>query len=299
MGDLANLANLDYAARVNRAIDHVTRNLEQPLSLDEVARVACFSPYHFHRIFRGVTGETLHAFVTRLRLERALHQMAHGPRRSLTTIALACGFTSSSDFSRSFKRHYGLSPRAFDLDGHRQARRGKLIALLRAEPHARLDAAPARDAFAVRIRALPARRVAYIRVFRPYEGGVVPAAERLVAWAAARGVDGQWLGYQWDDPELVPLELCRYDVAVEVPEGVAIDGEASEARFPPMTVAEIALAGPIDLEVRAIDFMYRTWLPSSGYSPDHQPGFEAWVGRPFAHGFEHFELALQLPITRD
>jgi AraC family transcriptional regulator len=50
MHDLPNVANLDYVHRVNRAIDHITRHLAEPLPLDEVARVACFSPYHFHRI---------------------------------------------------------------------------------------------------------------------------------------------------------------------------------------------------------------------------------------------------------
>src|SRR5579883_3000665 len=108
MGDLPNLANVDYVARVNRAIDHVTRNLAEPLKLDEVAKVACFSPFHFHRIFRAVTGETLHDFVKRVRLERALYLMAHRDGPSLTEVALACGFGSSSDFSRSFRAQFGV-----------------------------------------------------------------------------------------------------------------------------------------------------------------------------------------------
>lgn len=77
MPDAPALANLDYLGRVNRAIDHVTRYLAEPLLLDDVARIACFSPYHFHRIFRALVGETLHAFVKRLRLERAVYRMSH------------------------------------------------------------------------------------------------------------------------------------------------------------------------------------------------------------------------------
>ena len=81
MPDLPDLANLDYVDRVNRAIDHITRNLAEPLQLEDVARVACFSPYHFHRIFRALVGETLHDFVKRVRLERAVFLMSHGGRR--------------------------------------------------------------------------------------------------------------------------------------------------------------------------------------------------------------------------
>ena len=71
MGDLPDLANLDYVQRVNRAIDHVTRNLAQPLQLEDVAKVAAFSTFHLHRIFRALVGETLLEFVKRTRLERA------------------------------------------------------------------------------------------------------------------------------------------------------------------------------------------------------------------------------------
>jgi AraC family transcriptional regulator len=64
-----------------------------------------------------------------------------------------------------------------------------------------------------------------------------------------------------------------------------------------MRVAEIAIAGPIDLELRALHWLYLTWLPQSGCAPAHQPMFEAWNGKPFAHGMEHFELRLQLAVV--
>lgn len=303
MPDLPNLANLDYVDRVNRAIDYVTRNLAGPLRLEDVARAACFSPYHFHRIFRGLMGETLAAFVKRVRLERAVYLLSHRRGASLTEIALACGFNSSSDFSRSFRAHYGVPPRVFDVERFRRSRREAMHEYLTApdERHRlqRLPAGENPDGFAVTLRELPARRVAYIRVHRPYEGDhVVRAIVRLLAWAEAHGLaDGQWLGYQWDDPEVVALDKCRYDVGLEIPESVSVSGEVSVTEFPVMTVAELEMAGSIDLEQRALDWLYLTWLPGSGCAPDHQPGFEAWNGRPFAHGMEHFELRLQLPVV--
>jgi AraC family transcriptional regulator len=55
--------------------------------------------------------------------------------------------------------------------------------------------------------------------------------------------------------------------------------------------------GGIDRELRALDWLYKTWLPSSRFVPDDQPCFEAWHGLPFAHGSEHFDLDVQLPIV--
>ena len=120
----------------------------------------------------------------------------------------------------------------------------------------------------------------------------------MTAWAEARGLaDGQWLGYMWDDPEVVALEDCRYDVAVEV-EHVEPSGEVGRFDFPPMLVAQVEVRGGIDLELRAQDWLFRTWLPRSGYVPTDQPNFEAWLGRPFAHGSEHFAVLVQLPVER-
>jgi AraC family transcriptional regulator len=301
---LPNLAKFDYVARVNRAVDYVTRNLAQPLRLEEVAKAACFSCYHFHRIFRGLMGETLAAFVKRVRLERSVYLLSHRNGASLTEIALACGFSSSSDFSRSFRAHYGVAPSRFDVAGFRQSgRKAMEVALTPPGERHRLKRLPARknpDGFAVTLRKLRPRRVAYIRVHRPYERDhVMQALARLLEWAEARGLaDGQWLGYQWEDPEIVPLEKCRYDVGLEVPETTRAGGEVSLNTFPACLIAEVEIKGTLEVELRALHWLYLTWLPTSGFAPAHQPAFEAWNGRPFAHGMDHFELRAQLPIVR-
>lgn len=294
-----------YVERVNLAIDHIVDHLDQPLRLTSIARVAGLSPYHFHRVFQAIVGETPADFAKRLRLDRALAMMATRPRSShpLTRIALDCGFSSSSDFTRSFKQRFGAAPSRFGLDAWRELHRRKLEAIVSGatqRPYVReLSASPGRNTFAVRIRDLPPRTVAYIRVAKPYAGdGVLGACQRLVAWAERHGcADRQWLGYQWDNPELVPLERCVYHVAVEA-DRVPPRGEIGRFTFPAMTVAQVEVRGGIDLELRVLQWLYGSWLPRSGYVPDDHPCFEAWIGRPFAHGTGHFELDIQLPIRR-
>lgn len=305
MPDLPNLANPAYTDRINRAIDHITRSIAQPLKLEDVAAVAGFSPYHFHRIFKARLGETLNAFIRRVRLERAIHMIWHNRDISLTEVALACGFSSSSDFSRNFRNFYGLPPSAFDLDKFRASGREQMLQRLKdavdtKELPPQPEISQNLDGFEVQLRELPPRRVAYLRVLNPYEGdGVTRAYEQLMNWAKERGLEhGQWLGYQWEDPEIVPLEKCRYDVGLEIPDSADVDEDISVTEFDAMTVAELEMKGSIELEMRALQWIYTSWLPASGMAPDHQPGFEAWNGLPFAHGMEHFDLKLQLPVVK-
>jgi AraC family transcriptional regulator len=292
-----------YVERVNLAIDHVVSHLEEPLRLEDVSRAALLSPFHFHRVFQALVGVTLAEFVKRLRLEKALFMMAHARRPSLTTIALSCGFSSASDFSRCFRQRFGVAPSAFDMKGWRDVRRSELEATTPKEAEQlHVDNLPARhnpDGFRVRVRELPARTVAYIRVRNPYRGdAVAKAAERLITWAERHALaDGQWLGYQWDNPEIAHLEDCQYHVAVEAKQFTP-KGEIGRFTFPPMVVAQVEVRGGLDLELRALQWLFGTWLPRSGYVPDDHPCFEAWVGRPFAHGTEHFELHAQLPVRK-
>lgn len=301
----------DYVARVNRAIDLVIANIDRPLRLESLARAAHFSPFHFHRIFQAIVGETPAQFVKRVRLERALRIMSHNPKRPLTQVAMDCGFSSSSDFSRAFKQRYGSPPRAFDLAAWRAQKREYIERLVeRQSQHQnqdqdqnqdlrvrRLPEGANPDGFSIRLLDLPPRSVAYIRVLDPYRPDVVQsAAQRLVDWAQhAEITEHAWYGYMWDDPSVVEPKDCRYDVAVEAGD-FEPHGEVGRFEFPPMRVASLSIRGGIDLEMRAFDWLYRTWLPNSGYVPGDQPCFEAWVGKPFAHGTEHFELDIHLPL---
>lgn len=316
-----------YLERVNLAIDYMIARLDRPLRLRGVAQAAGLSPHHFHRVFQGITGESPAEFVRRQRLDWALAQIAQSPgataagergrtagagrvrtargtRPPIADIAARCGFASLSDFSRSFRRRFGAAPSRFDLAAWQAQHRAALDAIMPPTPptaeRARLRALPAvpgADRFHARVRALPARSVAYIRVRNPYAGsGVIDAASRLIAWAERHGLaGGAWLGFQWENPEITPLERCRYHVGVQA-EGFTPRGEVGRYRFPPMLVAEVELLGDIHDELAALRWLYGHWLPRSGYVPAHHPCFEAWVGRPFALGHEKFHLHVQLPV---
>ena len=103
---------LELYNRLLRGKDFLDSFHAEELQLKEVARIACVSPYHFHRLFREVFGETPNQYLQRKRLERARELLA-STERGVTEISLDVGFESSTSFSALFRRTYGFSPREY------------------------------------------------------------------------------------------------------------------------------------------------------------------------------------------
>jgi AraC family transcriptional regulator len=94
-------------------MDYISRHLDRDLSLEEIARAASFSKFHFHRIFKAVVGETVAGFTRRLRLERAANRLVACSRDDITKIAMDCGFSNSQNFATAFRQHFGVTPTAY------------------------------------------------------------------------------------------------------------------------------------------------------------------------------------------
>ena len=97
----------EYVARINKVIDYIEDNLAKDLSLKEISEVACFTPYHFHRIFRSMVGETLNQFITRLKMEKAAILLLTDKDRAISQLMYDCGFEDCSSFARAFKKTNG------------------------------------------------------------------------------------------------------------------------------------------------------------------------------------------------
>jgi AraC family transcriptional regulator len=102
----------ELVRRLHQARDFMRSSFSGSLSLAEIAREACLSPFHFHRSFRTCFGETPHQFVIRLRLDRAADRLRR-TNAPVTDVALAAGFESPAHFSRAFKGRFNCSPQAY------------------------------------------------------------------------------------------------------------------------------------------------------------------------------------------
>jgi AraC family transcriptional regulator len=94
--------------RLQRAIDYIHANLTKEITVENLAAAASLSRFHFSRMFKAVTGQSPQRFIGRLRLELSKSLLMQG--RSIADVAHDCGFSSESNFVRSFRRVTGVTP---------------------------------------------------------------------------------------------------------------------------------------------------------------------------------------------
>ena len=110
--------------RLTRVLEYMERHYTEPLRLNQLAREAGISPFHFVRLFRERVGVTPHRHLTSLRMAKA-EALLREEAGSIGEIAEACGYPNAAHFSTSFRKHFATSPGDYCLDGNRKSGRGQ------------------------------------------------------------------------------------------------------------------------------------------------------------------------------
>lgn len=292
-----------YEARLLRVLLYIQGHLDRPLGLGELAEVAAFSPFHFARIFRAMTGETVGEHLRRLKLERAAGQLRR-TRRSVTTIALDAGFDTPEAFSRSFRARFGESPSRFRLAGgvfrppsapsgvhydQDAALRG--FNPTQGGPPMPLDIA---------VKELPARPFAFLRHVGPYME-VGPVFRQALAIAAERGLmrpGTEVVMLSHDDPRVTEEGRLRADAGITLDDPAADAGPLAKGRIAGGLYAVTLYRGPYTGLHLAFDRLYGAWLPASGYEADDRPCVEVYLNDPETTAPEELLTELRLPVRR-
>jgi AraC family transcriptional regulator len=261
------LTERDYRKRILRVLVHIQTHLDEALPLDDLARVAHFSPYHFHRVFRGMVGESVKEHVRRLRLERAAQRLKLGDQ-AVVRIALDAGYETHESFTRAFSATFGMPPSQFRAskraipplkvaNGVHFAADGNVTTFQASHSGGRpMD---------VRIETFPPRRVAFVRHVGPYRQ-VHSAWEKLIAWAGPRGLMGPntlAIGVAHDDPDVTPKDKIRYDACITVDQPLTPEGEVGVQEVGGGEYAVTTHRGPYENVSQTLVRLCGEWLPTS------------------------------------
>ncbi|WP_043612068.1 GyrI-like domain-containing protein [Ensifer sp. ZNC0028] len=273
-----------YNKRLNRVVDYVYAHLEDDLSFDRLAEVACLSPYHWSRIYSAMRGETIVATIRRLRLQRAADRLANSDLE-IEAVRARAGYSSTDTFGRAFKGAFGVSPAAYREAGSHAAFRAA---------HATSET----DAFPVVIESLPERRCAGIDHIGSYME-IDHAMGRLFAELVDRHslpAEPAMLGVYFDDPDLGPEAELHSRACLPVATSVTIDAPLVETVLRGGPYAKLRYKGPYADMRGAYRWLLGVWLPASGYEPDDAPIFESYLNDPREVPQNELRTDIYLPL---
>lgn len=258
-----------YEERLNRVLSHIYENLDEDLNLDNLADIACMSRYHWHRVFRSMTGETLSNVVRRIRLTKAANALVQ-ENTPIRTIAEQVGYGNLSSFSRAFKIAHGVSPNEFRHQG--------------LEINSLLDVScKEEDMYPVTVKELDGFKAAGVLHTGPYRQigkAFKTLGGSLMAHSLMKDVSELFAIYH-DPPESKPEAELRSHVAVSILNSFPnkLNGleyfDVSGGRY-----AVLEHKGPYPTLKAAYDWLYGHWLPKSGLEPRDAPPLEVYVNDP-------------------
>jgi AraC family transcriptional regulator len=294
-----------YELVVGKALSRIVNDLDAALDLADLARTAALSPLHFHRIFRGMVGETPLELHRRLRLERAATRLSTS-ETAVTAIAFEAGYETHESFTRAFREAYSASPTEFRARGRGQCEgppRCELAArsgVHFAEPMQARFSITRGDIMQVDIRTMPELRVAAVSHEGPYNT-ISEAFARLGAIVGPAGLlqhpEAAMVAIYHDSPEVTPQAELRSDAGIVVPAGLVLPRGLNELRIPAGRYAKTTHVGPYTQLGDAWTRFMGSWLPESGHRIGTGTAYEVYRNTPMTAKPEELQTDLYLSIA--
>lgn len=281
-----NVSHTDYQKRINKVFHFISENLDGNLSLETVSKVASFSPFHFHRIFKTLTGETLNEYVTRLRIEKAASVLIHRKNVSVSELSKQYGFNNNSSFTRTFKKFYGVSPTTFREEHPHTFSKIRQLKSKNGQAYPDLEkyiciidnlkkwiAMNAK----IEVRTTPKLDLAYVSCIGPQH--LETAFSKLIKWATPKGLmqgENVKLATVYHDSfKITAPEKVRMSASIVLNEPTEVNGEVSLT-----SIAEgKCIVGSFEIGVDAFEKSWTglfLWMNENGYKKADKNPFEIY-----------------------
>ncbi len=295
---------IEYKKRVSLAMNFISQNLDRDLPLEEIAEAAFFSMFHFHRIFKAVVGETVANFTRRLRLETAANHLINFPNKDITSIAMDLGYSSSQNFAKAFRNHFGTTPSGYRKSkiGHKESKKENVFSIQTGYSNTTLfdkglDSEKI-NGLKVKIEKKPEYYVAYVRRVGNYDIEThQEALKELNRWAEPRGYSrpNEIFGLYWDNPEVTPEGRWRMDICFSVPKEAVPDKQIG------IQLIKGGLYAVRHIDISDGNFQQEwedlfKWIVEKGYELDDKPKYQIFRTTSANHPREGWIVDICIPL---
>lgn len=323
-----NKTNAEYISRINRVLDYIEANIEEELSLEEIASVANFSKFHFNRIFYAFIGETLFEYIQRVKIEKAAQMLLYTDEIPVTEIAFTFGYSSISVFSRAFKNVLGVSPTQWRKEKGRfpESQMSNLSKInsnyCKQDSNNCDESADLRTYFRSAVYSSLLERVvmfenqninaqvkefdemalAYVRHIGPYQGDAElfdRLFQKLFAWAGARNLlrfpETKVMCVYHDSPNVTEADKLRISCCITVDPDTKTDGEIGK-----MTLEKGKYAvGRFEVLTDGFGDAWASmcgWMANSGLQPAEGVSFEIYYNDFRDHPEKKHIIDICIPV---
>lgn len=295
---------VDYSIRINRVFEYIDENMDSDLSLDTVAERAFFSPFHFHRIFKFITGETLNNYVTRRRIEKSALDLLH-KNITVTEISHKSGFSDLPSFSRAFKKYYGLSPTEFRKQNpHRYSKISQLHSKNRqvypdyAKYICIIDNLTnwIKMNAKIEIKNMPEMDLAYVTSIGPQN--LEKAYSKLLQWAVPQGLmneQSKLVTIYHDSFKITEAGKIRMSASIILNQPAPIEGEIGLTSIP----AGRFIVGSFEIGLDEFEKSWTglfLWMNENGYKKSDRNPFEIYHNNFNEHPERKAVVDFYIPI---
>lgn len=286
----------EYSKQINEVLNYILKHLNGDLSLEKLAGIANYSPFHFQRIFKEVVGESPKQYIIRVRLESAAHFLNIHKTKSITEISIDCGFSSPSAFARAFKNYFGVSAEEsrsiplkdkinfFKSDSYFK----ELLSFDVSKKLNRND----RNSIQVIVKKINSIHGVFTNTTFDNENKIMNAFRKSNQVSETNEIDltnSKFIGILYPHQDLYRA-LVTFNPVLEVSKKINVT-EIKSGRY-----ATFYLKGNIKITFEAIRLFSDNWLPDSGYRIADICGFELFSENPIHKPYDKIEREVYIPI---
>ncbi len=270
---------------VNQSIDYILRHLDEEITVEDVANHCHFSKYYFNRLFRAETGESVYAFIKRVRMDQSALRLKIEKEKTITDIGYNYGY-SPSNYSSVFKKHHSISPAEF----RKALRDAEVRHPFYPDDSAELKSFKEYDR-QISIRVFDDFPVLYER----YIGNYIDLAENWCAFTEKYknffNENTLLIERSYDDPSITGIDQCIYDICMTVDKSCPLENVTTikGGKF-----AVYRFEGFLQEIFIAFQGIFKIWLAESRYEMDDRYGFDIY--RAVDSGNKRFVMDLCIPI---
>jgi AraC family transcriptional regulator len=258
-----------YAKRIERVTEFLLTHLDQEIDLHRLAEEAHLSAYHFHRVYHGMTGETIKDTTRRVRLHRAAVTLITS-EATIAAIAKAASYSTVQAFNRAFNEAYNITPAQYRS---RQAQQYPF------QRNATVTEQNMHEMYEVTIRHIEPQRVAALAHHGDYME-IGASFEKIMIWAAGQNLLNEKtrsFGIYYDDPAAIPTADRRSEACLAIAEDITPPAPYRAINTPGGRCAVLVFKGPYSSLEAPYKWLYGEWLPKSGEEPADAPSFEEYL----------------------